>query len=116
MISAVIKSNDVRKKYIAHQIVQLLNKRKKNGIVGVYRLIMKSKSDNFRNSAIKDIMDDLIKLGNNVIIYEPLNSHILKECGYQVISDLSVFLQKSYIIIANRVEECLNSAIDKVYT
>lgn len=77
---------------------------------------MKSNSDNFRNSAIKDVMEALIKLGINVIVYEPLNNHILKNSGYHVISDFSVFLQKSDIIIANRVAECLSSVIDKVYT
>lgn len=116
LISAVIESNEVRKKYVVHRIVELLNTQKVNGTVGVYRLIMKSNSDNFRNSAIKDVMEALIKLGINVIVYEPLNNHILKNSGYHVISDFSVFLQKSDIIIANRVAECLSSVIDKVYT
>lgn len=116
LISAVIASNEERKQFIADRIISFLYERNHNGTVGVFRLLMKSKSDNFRNSAIMDIVDILINRGISVIIYEPLYNSSTSNPNYKIIKELPVFLQTSDIIIANRFDICLNPVIDKVYT
>lgn len=116
LISAVTASNEVRKQYIVQRIITLLNARKNNGTLGVYRLIMKSNSDNFRSSAIKDVVDSLLELGINVIVYEPLSNHINNDMNYAFIDELQTFLDNSDLIIANRFDQCLNGVIEKVYT
>lgn len=116
LISAVTVSNEVRKQYIVQRIITLLNARKNNGTLGVYRLIMKSNSDNFRSSAIKDVVDSLLELGINVIVYEPLSNHINNDMNYAFIDELQTFLDNSDLIIANRFDQCLNGVIEKVYT
>lgn len=116
LISAVTASNEVRKQYIVQRIIKLLNARKNNGTLGVYRLIMKSNSDNFRGSAIKDVVDSLLALGVNVIAYEPLSAHISNHSNYIFTDELQTFLDKSDMIIANRFDRCLNSVVEKVYT
>lgn len=116
LISAVTASNEIRKQYIVQRIIKLLNARKNNGTLGVYRLIMKSNSDNFRSSAIKDVVDSLLDLGINVIVYEPLSNHISNNMNYIFIDELQNFLDNSDMIIANRFDRCLNSVIEKVYT
>ena len=116
LISAVTVSNKVRKQYIVQRIITLLNARKNNGTLGVYRLIMKSNSDNFRSSAIKDVVDSLLELGINVIVYEPLGNHINDDMNYAFIDELQTFLDNSDMIIANRFDQCLNGVIEKVYT
>lgn len=110
LISAIVSSNDTRKKYIVDTI---LSKNAKT--IGIYRLIMKSGSDNFRNSSIIDIIDILSRKNVSVIIYEPtLNiSNFLK---YDIINDISLFKKKSDIIVANRFEKELEDVIDKVYS
>lgn len=77
---------------------------------------MKSNSDNFRSSAIKDVVDSLLDLGINVIVYEPLSNHISNNMNYIFIDELQTFLDNSDMIIANRFDRCLNSVIEKVYT
>ena len=116
LISAVTASNEVRKQFIVQRIITLLNARKNNGTLGVYRLIMKSNSDNFRSSAIKDVVDSLLELGINVIVYEPLCNHINDDMNYIFIDELQTFLDNSDMIIANRLDQCLNGVIEKVYT
>ncbi len=109
MIEAIVKSNDTRKKHIATMILK-----KKPKIVGIYRLTMKSNSDNFRSSAIQDIINHL-KKKVKVIIYEPMTKDkTFNEC--EIISDLNEFKNKSDIIIANRINDELEDIKDKVYT
>lgn len=113
IISAIVSSNETRMNYITQQI--LTNEPK---TVGIYRLIMKSNSDNFRESSTKGIIERLLKHGIKVVIFEPLinfdaNFKVL-EC--QVIKTLKEFKQKSDLIVANRIENDLKDVKDKVYT
>lgn len=99
LIEAIINSNDTRKEYIANYI-----KNKKPATVGVYRLTMKSNSDNFRESSIIDIIHKLRNDGINVVIYEPkINDSTYIEC--KIINDLSKFVDMSSIILANRIDK-----------
>ena len=110
LIRAIVDSNKTRKEYIAGQIIS-----KKPNTVGIYRLTMKANSDNFRQSAIQDIMKMLRGEGLNVIIYEPT----LKKNEFEkftVISDLEEFKEKSDVILANRMEDCLKDIQEKIYT
>ena len=110
MIEAIVKSNDTRKDHIANMIMQ-----KNPNVVGIYRLTMKTDSDNFRASAIQGIIERL-KLNNvKIIIYEPtLKDDLFNEC--EVIDDISTFKNTSDIIIANRLDEVLKDVSDKIYT
>ena len=110
LIQAVVSSNKTRKNFIANDILS-----KKPTTVGIYRLIMKAGSDNFRDSAIIDIIKQLRGEGLNVVIYEPNlteNSYL----GCNLINDLDDFGAISDVIVANRMTEDLNSFSDKVYT
>jgi UDPglucose 6-dehydrogenase len=110
LISAIINSNETRKRFIADQII---NENPK--VVGVYRLIMKMGSDNFRESAIFDVMKTLENHGIRVVIFEPE----LKDNHFEfhnVICDLELFKKESDIIIANRLEDTISDVKDKVYT
>ena len=110
MIEAIVKANDTRKRHIAEMILKRNPK-----IVGVYRLTMKSGSDNFRASAIQSIIALLKEKNVNVIIYEPT----IKEntfAGIEIVHDLKLFKETSNVIIANRLDEILEDVIDKVYT
>ena len=110
LIGAIIKSNDTRKKYISDSI-----KNKKPLVVGAYRLTMKSGSDNFRTSAIKDIIESIKNDGIKVVIYEPtIADEMIMDC--QVIKDLNDFKNMSDIILVNRLDENLMDSLDKVYT
>lgn len=110
IIEAIVQSNETRKLHIVEMI---LNKSPKT--VGVYRLIMKSNSDNFRESAVNDIISTLNENNINVIIYEPnLNMTKFKEC--RVENDFEIFKEVTDIIIANRVDPNLFDVMDKVYT
>ena len=110
LIGAIVKSNDTRKDHIASEI---LNKNPK--VVGVYRLTMKSNSDNFRASAIFGIISRLKEKGIHIIIYEPTINENTYE-GIEIIHDLNLFKDISDIIIVNRYEKELDSAKKKVYT
>lgn len=110
MISAVIDANDIRKQHIADMIIA-----KKPKTVGIYRLTMKSGSDNFRSSAIQDIIHLLDNKDINILIYEPTLKSDKFE-NYEIESDLEKFKKKSDIILANRIEELLKDAAGKVYT
>ena len=110
LISAIIQSNTTRKDFIAEQIVK-----KAPETVGIYRLVMKAGSDNFRQSAIQGIMKRLKAKGIRVVVYEP----VLQESsffGSDVINDLAEFKQQSDIIIANRIVSDLDDVLKKVFT
>ena len=110
LIQAVVASNNTRKEFIANDIISSDPK-----IVGIYRLIMKAGSDNFRASAIQGIIEHLKKLGTTVIIYEPKSD----ECRFldcEIVDDLEAFKIRADIIVANRLSEELAGSLDKVYT
>ena len=110
LIEAVVTSNKTRKQFIADEII-----RRKPEVVGIYRLTMKANSDNFRFSAIQDIISILREKGLKVVIYEPtLNANEFG--GLEVIGDINEFKKVSSIILANRKEEILKDVEDKVYT
>lgn len=110
MITAIVEANDTRKRHIANQILARNPK-----IVGVYRLTMKTGSDNFRQSAIQDVINHLKRDGVEVVIYEP----VLEEAefdGSKVIKDFAEFKEVSDVIVANRLSDELKDVKDKVYT
>ncbi|MCR8968933.1 nucleotide sugar dehydrogenase [Facklamia sp. 7083-14-GEN3] len=110
MMTAVVDSNKTRKQHIANSVMKRNPK-----TVGVFRLTMKSGSDNFRQSAIQDIIKLLLDEGIEIIVYEPtLSEDSIMGCS--VVKDLAEFKQKSDIILANRIENDLNDSLDKVFT
>ena len=111
MIEAVVKSNAVRKEFIADTILKRHPK-----TVGVYRLTMKSNSDNFRASAIQDVIKHLRANGVTVIIYEPTLEDGSEFVGNKVVNDLARFKAESQVIIANRYDSCFDDVKEKVYT
>jgi UDPglucose 6-dehydrogenase len=111
MIEAVVKSNAVRKEFIADTILK-----RKPKTVGVYRLTMKSNSDNFRASAIQDVIKHLRANGVTVIIYEPTLEDGSEFFGNKVVNDLARFKAESQVIIANRYDSCFDDVKEKVYT
>lgn len=110
LIQAIIQSNKTRKKFIVKEILK-----KRPNIVGIYRLTMKSGSDNFRDSAIQDIMHELKEYNIEVIVYEPTLKAKEFE-GYALYSELAVFIFKSDVILANRMHVDLEEVETKVYT
>lgn len=105
-----MKSNDTRKDFIVNQIVQ-----KAPRIIGVYRLTMKSNSDNFRESSVQDIMKRLRMKGAAIVIYEPSLCADTFE-GSRVIRSLAEFKEMCDVILANRYDEELHDVKDKIYT
>lgn len=118
LIGAIVKSNQTRKEYIAERVMECANENSfdKKICIGIFRLTMKSNSDNFRQSSVQDVIQLLKEKVNSIIIYEPtLNNQCMYE-GLQVINDLKEFKEKSNCILANRYNNCLDDVKKKVYT
>lgn len=122
LIGAVVESNKIRTDYIAERIVELLRKdeikaeQTPNTVVGIFRLTMKSNSDNFRQSSILKVMENIKREGIAMLIYEPALRDQTDFCGCMVTADLKEFKMKSRLIVANRYDSCLDDVKHKVYT
>jgi UDPglucose 6-dehydrogenase len=110
LMAAIIESNGLRKQFIADSIVSMKPK-----VVGIYRLVMKEGSDNFRESSIQDVIKLITSKGIKVIIFEPLVRDDSFD-GLEVVNDFEEFSMQSEIILANRMNNELNSISDKVFT
>ena len=110
LMAAIIESNGLRKEFIADKIVKLKPK-----IVGIYRLVMKEGSDNFRESSIQEIAKLIAIKGIKVIIFEPLVNDVCFN-DFEIVNDFEEFSKQSEVILANRMDNALNSFTDKVFT